>query len=118
MNKVFMRGRLTKNANLMYSEKGIAVTKGTIAVPDGYGENRRTDFFQFTCFCRTAEVVAQYTKKGSNVFLIGKMKNDHYEKEGTKYYNHTIVVDEFIFLDKRETPENADEELAKILDVE
>lgn len=101
MNKVLLRGRLTKDTVLKYTEKGLAVTRGTIAVDDGYGEKKQTDFFNFLAFGKTGEAIAQYTNKGSNILLVGKMKNNSYEKDGVKKYSTEIIVEEVEFLEKR-----------------
>lgn len=104
MNKIILRGRLTKDTTLKYTEKGLAVTRGTIAVGNGFGEKKQTDFFNFLSFGKTGEAIAQFTSKGSNVLLIGKLKNNNYEKDGVKNYTHEIYVEEVEFLEKRKEP--------------
>ena len=98
MNKIILIGRLTKESELRYSPTGMAVVKNSLAVDDGYGDKKKTDFFNVVCFGKTAEATAQYTEKGSKVAINGKLKTNSYEKEKVKVNTVEIIIEEIEFL--------------------
>jgi len=101
MNKIILIGRLTKDAELKYSPNGNGVTRGSIAVNNGYGDKQKTDFFDFTSFGKQAENVASLCKKGSQVCIEGKATFSEYEKDGKKQKNFQIILDSFVLLEKK-----------------
>jgi single-strand DNA-binding protein len=108
MNKIILIGRLTKDSELRYSPTGMAVVKNSIAVDDGFGEKKKTDFFNIVCFGKTAEATAQYTEKGSKVSIIGKLKTNSYEKDGVKVNNVEIIIEEIEFLSLKKNDKKQD----------
>jgi single-strand DNA-binding protein len=108
MNKIILIGRLTKDSELRYSPTGMAVVKNSIAVDDGYGEKKKTDFFNVVCFGKTAEATAQYTEKGSKVSVAGKLKTNSYEKDGQKVNNVEIYIEEIEFLSLKKNDKKQD----------
>ncbi len=114
MNKIILIGRLTKDSELRYSPTGMAVVKNSIAVDDGFGEKKKTDFFNIVCFGKTAEATAQYTEKGSKVSIVGKLKTNSYEKDGVKVNNVEIIIEEIEFLSVKKSDNKKD--LAEIDD--
>lgn len=99
MNKVMLTGRLTRENELRYSNEGKGILRNSIAVGDGYGEKKRTYFFNLTFFGKTAEIVAQYTTKGSLLGVMGKLTTYEYEKDGQKTTKIEMLVDEVEFFD-------------------
>lgn len=97
MNKLILTGRLTKDPELRYTPgKGTAVTNFSMAVDDGFGDNKKTYFFNVVVWGKSAETVAQYTSKGSKVLVNGKLTNRDYQaKDGTKKYVTEVVADLF-----------------------
>lgn len=97
MNKIILTGRLTKDAELRYTPgKGTPVTTFSMAVDDGFGDNKKTYFFNIVVWGKSAEAVAQYTSKGSKVLVNGKLTNRDYQaKDGTKKYVTEVVADMF-----------------------
>ena len=103
MNKFMCIANLTKEPEMKYSQSGTAFTKFSIAVNDGYGEKKQTSFLNCTAFNKTAEAVANYTHKGSKVFIEGKVQTGSYDrKDGTgKNYTFDIIVNQIEFLDSK-----------------
>jgi single-strand DNA-binding protein len=101
MNKVILCGRLTKDAELRYSPNGVALFKTSLAVDDGHGDKRKTDFFNLVSFGKLAETMAQYTRKGTKILITGKVKNNNFEKDGVKQYYTDIIIEELELLDKK-----------------
>lgn len=101
MNKTILLGRLSKDSELRYSANGLAILRNSIAVNDGYGDNKKVDFFNIVCFGKTAEAVAQFTEKGSRVVISGKVKNNNYQKDGKTVYSTEIHVEDIEFLSQK-----------------
>lgn len=106
MNKVVLTGRLTKDPELRFTPgDGKAVSNFSIAVEDGFGDNKKAYFINIVVWGKSAEAVSNYTHKGSKIAVSGKLTNREYEaKDGTKRYTTEIVADQFggiEFLDSR-----------------
>ena len=111
MNRVEYIGRLTTDGDLTFSANGIAFYKNTIAIDRKFKKEGEpdADFFRFKMFGKAADTFQQWTQKGSKVFLAGRNQNNNYtDKEGVKHYEIILVVDEFEFLDKKESNSESD----------
>lgn len=101
MNLFIVTGRLTKDPELMESKDGKAYCRFGIAVKRGYskgGENN-VDFFDCTAFSSTAEAIAKYCKKGSQVALQGSLEiNSYTDKNGVARKSPSYKVREAEFL--------------------
>lgn len=88
MNVVLLGGRWTRQPELRYTPEGVAVAWCTVAVdrpPDKSGEKSGADFFRVVMFRKTAEAVANYTDKGSKVYIQGELRNRRYTgKDGVE----------------------------------
>ena len=91
-------GRTTKDVELRYSEKGTAVARFTLAINRRFNREK-TDFLNCVAFGKTAELIAQYVKKGNRVGVSGEVQTDSYEKDGRRIYTTNIVVNEVEFLE-------------------
>lgn len=66
------------------------------------GEVReQTEWLKCVAFGKTGDLAAQYLKKGSKVYVEGKLQTDSYEKEGQKHWSTSVIVRELKFLDSR-----------------
>ncbi|WP_142415195.1 single-stranded DNA-binding protein [Hathewaya massiliensis] len=104
MNKVFLIGRITKDATLKSTtENNKSYTKFPIAVDRDYTQkegSKSADFFQVTLWGKAAENLVQYLNKGRLISVIGKLRNNNYEnKEGEKKYYTEIICEEIKFLE-------------------
>lgn len=113
MNKVYLIGNTTKDAEKNETPSGVAVCKFSIAVNREYktesGE-RIADFFNITTWRKTAEVCGKFLKKGSKVAIIGSLQNRTYEdKEGVKRTVTDIIADEVEFLSSNQAEEKPTE---------
>jgi single-strand DNA-binding protein len=98
MNKVFLIGRLVKEADLRYTKNGKAVAVFTIAVNRN---KEQTDFIRITAFNKTAENVANYLQKGSLVAIDGTIVTGSYEKNGQRIYTTDIWANTVQFLEPK-----------------
>ena len=106
LNKVMLIGHLGKDPEMSYTPSGIAVCKFTLATNDGYkGDDGnwidRTEWHNITVWRKLAEICSQYLKKGSKIYLEGKLQTDSYEKDGKKNYFTKIVMNEMVMLDNK-----------------
>lgn len=94
MNKVFLIGRLTADAELRTTTSGKSVTTFSLAVNDGFGEKQKAYFFNVVVWGKGAEAVANYTHKGSKVAVTGKLTSRSYDdKNGNKRTAIEVVAD-------------------------
>ena len=97
MNNVNLIGNITKEPELKASTNGLAILNFTIGVrrdvKDKSG-NYATDFIACVAWRKTAQIIAQYTHKGSPVAIQGKIQTRNYEdKSGVKRYITEVLVD-------------------------
>lgn len=110
MNNAQLIGRITKDIDLRYTQSGKAVVGFTLAV-DRRKRDNGADFIQCVAWGKTAELMAQYTHKGSKIGVSGHIQTRNYEKNGQKVFVTEIVADEVNFLErKREESDPAMEE--------
>ena len=106
MNKIFEIGRLTRDPEVRYTQSGKAVCTFSIAVDDGYGENKKAYFFPVVVWNKAAEACGNSLHKGSKVAVTGKLTSRQYDNsEGKKVTVFEIVADAFggvEFLDKKQ----------------
>ncbi|MCD6361233.1 MAG: single-stranded DNA-binding protein [Armatimonadetes bacterium] len=103
-NKIFLMGNLTRDPELRYTPNGTAVCGFSIAVnmryTDKSGQTRReTTFVDCTAFAKRAETISEYLKKGSPIFVEGRLKMDSWVgKDGQRQNKFSVVVQGFQFL--------------------
>lgn len=96
MNKVHLIGNLTRDPEVRYTQSGKAVCTFSIAVNDGYGENKKAYFFPVVVWNKSAEACGKSLHKGSKVAVTGKLTSRQYENsEGKKVTVFEIVADAF-----------------------
>ncbi|NMF04547.1 single-stranded DNA-binding protein [Clostridium beijerinckii] len=97
MNKWVGIGRLTKDSELKFTAgKGTANLTFTLAVDDGFGDNKKTYFIPIVLWGKSAESLSSYLVKGTQIGVIGKIQTRSYDaKDGTKRYVTEVVADQF-----------------------
>ena len=105
-NKVILAGNLTRDPELRYTPKGTAVTKITVAINRSWkndaGETKEeVTFVDVDAFGRTAEVIAQYLKKGRPILMEGRLRYETWEDKQTsqKRSKLGVVLENFQFID-------------------
>ena len=101
MNRWTGTGRLGKDVELRYTQSGKAFATFSLAVDDGYGENRKTYWFSVVVWDKLAETCANSLKKGSKVLVDGKLTSRTSEKDGKKQTFWDIVAFSVEFLDPK-----------------
>jgi single-strand DNA-binding protein len=105
LNKVTLAGRITRDIELRYLPSGSAVAAFGLAInrkwKNAQGEQQEeVTFVDLEAFGKPAEVMNQFLRKGSGVFIEGRLKLDQWEdKDGNKRQKMKVVVNEFQFID-------------------
>lgn len=102
MNKVILVGRLTRDPEVRYTQKGTAVASFSIAVNTGFGDNKRADFIPIVVWDKLAEVCGNNLTKGRNVLVEGRLQISEYEKDGQKRRTTEVVAQNIEFLDTKQ----------------
>jgi len=104
LNKVFLYGNLTRDPELKALPGGSNVVNAGLATNRVYkdksgAKQEATEFHNIVAFGRTAEVIAQYCKKGRPIFVEGRIQTRSWEgkEDGKKQYRTEIVVENFQF---------------------
>ncbi len=98
INKVILMGRLTRDPELRHTGTGTPVCSFSIAIDNGYGENRQTDFINCVAWNKTAEFVSNYFSKGRMIIVIGRISTRSWEgQDGKKNYATEVVASEVSF---------------------
>jgi len=108
VNKVILIGNLGRDPEIRYSPSGQAVANVTLATSESWkdkntGEKQeRTEWHRVVFFGRLAEIAGEYLKKGSQVFIEGRLQTRKWQdKEGNDRYTTEIVANEMQMLGSR-----------------
>lgn len=121
MNRADFIGRLTKHPEVGETASGVNFAKFSIAVDRKFknadGE-KETDFFNCIAWRKLAEIIGDYAKKGSQVYVSGELQNHSYEgSDGVNRTAMQVVVNDFQLLGSKQEnntelkPVDVDEEL-------
>lgn len=105
LNRVFLMGNLTRDIEVRHTSQNMAIAKMSLAVNRKFktqsGEQREeVTYVDCDAFGRTAEVMAQYLRKGRPVFIEGRLKLDQWQdQQGNKRNKLFVVVESFQFVD-------------------
>lgn len=110
MNRVQLIGRLTKDPELRYTDKNIAICSFTIAINR---INEESDFIPIKVFNKLAENSFKYLKKGSLVGIVGSIKTSNYEKDGKKIYKTEIIANSVEFLSNNTNSQEKEKQAKK-----
>ena len=109
INNVVLVGRLTKDPDLRYTSSGTAVATFTLAVNRNFSSQngeKETDFINCVIWRKSAEILANYAKKGSLIGVTGRIQTRNYEnQQGQRVYVTEVVADNFQLLESRNVNE-------------
>jgi single-strand DNA-binding protein len=108
VNKVIIVGNLGQDPETRYMPSGSAVTNFTVATNESWkdkqtGEQKdRTEWHRVAMFNRLAEIAAEYLRKGSQVYIEGKLRTRKWQgQDGNDRYTTEIIADEMQMLGGR-----------------
>lgn len=109
MNKIFITGRMTKDAETGTTGSGKNYARTSIAVRRKYKNAQGeydSDFFNVSAFGATATYISSYARKGTLVAICGEMQQQTYiDANGAKKSSYNIMVESAEVLEKREQSE-------------
>ena len=109
LNKVLIIGNLTRDPEVRTTPTGQTVATFSVATSrrwkdkDGQAKEQ-TEFHNIVAWRKLAEIVGQYIKKGSKVFVEGHLQTRSWEdQQGAKKYRTEIIADNLIMLDRKDS---------------
>ena len=110
VNKVILIGNVGKDPEVNYIKEDLPVAKFTLATSESYTKDGQkvtnTEWHNIVIWRGLAKVVEQYVKKGSKLYIEGKITNRQYEKDGQTKYFTEIVANQMQMLDSRNSNES------------
>lgn len=108
LNKVLLIGNLGKDPELSYTASGVAVAKFSVATGERWKDQEgntqeRTEWHNIVAWRKLAEICGQYLKKGSKVYLEGRLQTRSWDDKntGVKRYATEVIADNLIMLDSK-----------------
>ncbi|MCI0450172.1 MAG: single-stranded DNA-binding protein [Chlorobi bacterium] len=107
LNKVLLIGRLGQDPELKYTQSGVAVANFSLATgmkwKDQEGNwQERTEWHNVKAWRGLAETCSNYLKKGSRVYVEGRLETSNWEDENKKkHYKTEVIIDDMIMLDSK-----------------
>lgn len=100
LNKVILIGRLGRDPETRFMPNGEAVCNFSVATKDKNGQRQEaTEWHNVTMYRKLAEIAGQYLKKGSQVYLEGKIQSRKYQgKDGIERTAYEIIANEMKML--------------------
>lgn len=110
VNKVILLGRLTKDPDVRYLTDGKAVANLSIATSESWKDKtgvkqEKSEFHNCVAFGKLAEVIDDYQKKGSQLYIEGKLTTEKWKtKDGQDRYTTKVIINEMVMIGGK--PEN------------
>lgn len=108
LNKVMLIGNLGKDPEVRYMPNGQAVATITIATSEAWkdkntgAQQEKTEWHRVVMFRKLAEIAGEYLKKGSKIYIEGRLQTRKYQdKQGQDRYTTEVVVDSLEMLGSR-----------------
>ena len=105
INSVTLIGRLVRDIELKTTESGKTVTSFVLAV-DGYNKEADASFLDCVAWGKAAEILQQYTSKGKQIGITGRLQTRVWERDNIKRKITEIVVDQFQLLGSKISDES------------
>jgi len=99
INKVILVGTCGQDPDVRYMPNGNAVTNLSLATSEQWTDKQtgqkveKTEWHRVSMFGKVAEIAGEYLRKGSQVYIEGKLQTREWEKDGIKRYTTEIIVD-------------------------
>jgi single-strand DNA-binding protein len=114
VNKVILIGNLGKDPEVKVTPSGTPVAKFSLATNERYKDKAgqwqdRTEWHNLVAWQRTAEIIGEYVKKGSKIYVEGRLQTSSWDDKttGEKKYRTEIVVNDLVLLSGRGDGEGA-----------
>jgi len=108
VNKVILIGNLGKDPEVKVTPSGTPIAKFSLATNERYKDKAgqwqdRTEWHNLVAWQRTAEIIGEYVKKGSKIYVEGSLRTSSWDDKNTgeKRYRTEIVVNDLVLLSGR-----------------
>jgi single-strand DNA-binding protein len=108
VNKVILIGNLGKDPEVKYTPNGVPVAKFSLATNERYKDKAgewqdRTEWHSIVAWQKLAEIIGEYVKKGSKVYIEGRLQTSSWEdkQSGEKKYRTEIIAHDLVLLGGR-----------------
>lgn len=120
VNKVILVGNVGKDPEVKYAPSGVAVAKFSLATNEKFKDKSgewqdRTEWHNVVAWQRLAEIVGEYVRKGTKLYVEGKLQTSSWEdrNSGDKKYRTEIVARDIVLLGSPETEGDRDQHSAE-----
>lgn len=116
VNKVILVGNLGQDPEVRYMANGKAVANLTVATSESWKDQQgqqqeRTEWHRCVAYEKLAEIIGEYVKKGSKVYLEGKLQTREWQdQQGQKRYTTEIIVSELQMLDGKKDAQQSQQQ--------
>ncbi len=126
VNKFIGIGNLGKDPEIRYMQDGKSVANISIGISEKYkdkqGQQKEvTEWVNVVFFGKLADIVGQYLKKGSQVYIEGKLKTEKYEKDGQTRYSTKVIGESMKMLGGKTESKQKEEnkpDVSDLMDIE
>ena len=109
VNKVILIGNLGRDPEVRYTPSGLAVANATLATSESWKDKQsgemqeRTEWHRVVFYQRLAEIAGEYLKKGSKIYVEGKIRTTKWQDKttGQDRYTTEIIADSMQMLDSK-----------------
>lgn len=106
INKAILVGNLGRDPEIRNLESGVKLATFSIATTESYkdregNKQENTEWHRIVAWRGLADVIERYVRKGSKVYIEGKLSTRSYEKDGVTKYTTEVVAREMLLLDSR-----------------
>ena len=106
MNKIILMGRLVRDPEVRYTQTGKVVCQFTLAIDDGFGENKTTSFVNIVVWGKIGELCGNSLTKGQRALIEGRLQIRSYDgKDGNKKYVTEVIANSVEFIERRDRSE-------------
>jgi single-strand DNA-binding protein len=107
VNKAIILGNVGKDPEVKSSVSGVMIANFSIATSDRFQDKDgnwqdRAEWHNCVAFKRNAEIIRDYVRKGSKLYVEGKIQTRTWEKDGQKHYKVEIIVNDLSLLSGRD----------------
>lgn len=113
INKAIIIGSLGRDPEKRFSPSGDAITTFSVATSETWKDKEgvkqeKTEWHNVVAYRKLAEICGEYLKKGSSVYLEGKIYTRQWEKDGVKRYATEIIIDTMQMLGGKDNASSGD----------
>jgi single-strand DNA-binding protein len=107
VNKVILVGNLGRDPEIRYMPNGEAVANFSIATTENWKDKsgvkqEKTEWHNIVAYRKLAEIIGEYVRKGSPIYIEGKLQTRKWEKDGVTRYSTEIIADQMQMLGNKE----------------